>query len=218
MLYIEKSQEPTELTQAKREGLSRYEYLSGDPKKAVQQALLREQGALCAYCMKRISIENLQIEHYIAQNPEDRDYDADLTIDYNNMLGVCSGNKYGTGTRERLTCDQHRGNTKLTVDPRSAASVAKIKYKSDGTVCSDDADIQKDLEITLNLNCPAARLKENRKSALDALKKDIWKTFARKQATKSYLEKRLTHFQEASVKPEFAGILIWYLKRQIMRQ
>lgn len=218
MLYIEKSQEPTELTQAKREGLSRYEDLSGDPKKAVQQALLREQGSLCAYCMKRISIENLQIEHYIAQNPEDRDYDADLTIDYNNMLGVCSGNKYGTGTRERLTCDQHRGNTKLTVDPRSATSVAKIKYKSDGTVCSDDADIQKDLDITLNLNCPAARLKENRKSALDALKKDMQKNFPGKQATKSYLEKRLTHFQKASVKPEFAGILIWYLKRQIMRQ
>lgn len=46
MLYIEKSQEPTELTQARREGLSRYENLSGNPKKAVQQALLREQGAL----------------------------------------------------------------------------------------------------------------------------------------------------------------------------
>lgn len=40
MLYIEKSQEPAELTQAKRDGLSRYEDLSGEPKKAVQQALL----------------------------------------------------------------------------------------------------------------------------------------------------------------------------------
>ena len=92
MLYIEKSQDPAELTQAKLDGLSRYEDLSGEPKKAVQQALLREQGAVCAYCMKRVSIGNLQIEHYIAQNPEDSDYDAALTIDYNNMLGVCTGN------------------------------------------------------------------------------------------------------------------------------
>ena len=114
MLYIEKSQEPAELTQAKRDGWSRYEDLSGEPKKAVQQALLREQGEVCAYCMKRVSMGNLQIEHYIAQNPEDSDYDAALTIDYNNMLGVCTGNKFGTGARERLTCDQHRGNAKPT--------------------------------------------------------------------------------------------------------
>lgn len=61
MLYIEKSQEPAELTQAKRDGLSRYEDLSGEPKKAVQQALLREQGAVCAYCMKRVSIETFKL-------------------------------------------------------------------------------------------------------------------------------------------------------------
>ena len=132
MLYIEKSQEPAELTQAKLDGLSRYEDLSGESKKAVQQALLREQGAVCAYCMKHISMKDIQIEHYIAQNPEYGDYDAALTIDYNNMLGVCTGNKFGTGARERLTCDQHRGNAKLTVDPRNEASVAKIKYKTDG--------------------------------------------------------------------------------------
>ena len=217
MLYIEKSQEPAELTQAKLDGLSRYEDLSGEPKKAVQQALLREQGAVCAYCMKRVSIGNLQIEHYIAQNPEDSDYDAALTIDYNNMLGVCTANKFGTGARERLTCDQHRGNAKLTVDPRNEASVAKIKYKTDGTIYSDDADIQRDLDVILNLNCSAAHLKENRRSAMDALKRDMLKNFPGKQVTKAYLEKRLAFFRDAPVKTEFAGVLIWYLNRQLMR-
>lgn len=218
MLYIEKSREPAELTQAKRDGLTHYGDLSGKSKMAVKQALLWEQGELCAYCMKHISMKDIQIEHYIAQNPEYGDYDAALTIDYNNMLGVCSGNKFGRGTRERLTCDQHRGNAKLTIDPRSKASVAKIKYKTDGTICSDDDDIQRDLDIILNLNCPAAYLKENRRRALDALKNDMLKNFPGKRATRAYLEKRLAHFQNASVKTEFAGILIWFLNRQLMRQ
>ncbi len=217
MLYIEKSQEPAELAQAKRDGLTHYRDLSGKPKMAVQQAILREQGELCAYCMKHISIKDIQIEHYIAQNPENGDYDAALTIDYNNMLGVCSGNKLGRGARERLTCDQHRGNAKLTVDPRNEASVAKIKYKTDGTIYSDDADIQRDLDVILNLNCSAAYLKENRRCALDALKKDMLKNFPGKRATRAYLEKRLAFFRDAPVKTEFAGVLIWYLNRQLMR-
>ena len=68
MLYIEKSQEPAELTQAKRDGLMHYRDLSGKPKMAVQQAILREQGELCAWqelslhlvvcCVKPISILN----------------------------------------------------------------------------------------------------------------------------------------------------------------
>ena len=65
--------------------------------------------------------------------------------------------------------------------------------------------------------CSAAHLKENRRSALDALKRDMLKKFPGKQATKAYLEKRLTYFRDAPVKTEFAGVLIWYLNRQLMR-
>lgn len=65
MLYIEKKQEPEELIQEKRKGLNCYSDLSGKPKEAVQISLLEEQGCLCAYCMRRITLKDMQIEHYL---------------------------------------------------------------------------------------------------------------------------------------------------------
>ena len=41
--------------------------------------------------MRRISLENVQIEHYLPQHPQSENYDPALTIDYRNMLAVCSG-------------------------------------------------------------------------------------------------------------------------------
>ncbi len=219
MLYIEKRQEPPELLQEKKKGLADYDGLYGAPKIAVQQSLLKEQGCLCAYCMRRISLETLQIEHYIPQHPQDEDYDPALSIDYHNMLAVCFGNKKQAGVFENLTCDQHRRNTPLTVNPLDRTSIDKIKYKTDGTIYSDDPDIEKDLDDILNLNCPASYLKENRKAALDEIKKVLYKRFPGKKVPKQQLERMLTHFQELhdGKYVAFAGIVIWYLKRQIAR-
>lgn len=219
MLYIEKRQEPPELLQEKRKGLADYNGLYGIPKVAVQKSLLEEQGCLCAYCMRRISLETVQIEHYLPQHPQNEDYDPALTIDYHNMLAVCSSNKKQAGNFENLTCDQHRRNTPLTVDPLDRTSIDKIKYKTDGTISSDDPEIEKDLDVTLNLNCPASYLKENRKAALDAIKKVLHTRFPGKKVPKQQLERMLTHFQTLhdGQYVEFAGVIIWYLKRQIAR-
>lgn len=219
MLYIKKGREPAELVQAKRDGLIRYEEMSKDAKTAIQQSLLSEQGCLCAYCMKRIKLSNLQIEHYIAQHPTDGDYDPALTIDYGNMLGVCSGNKFEAGSFENLTCDQHRKNTELTVNPLDKRTIDKIGYKSDGTIYSEDIDVQKDLDETLNLNCPASLLKENRKEALLTLQKNLYKNFPNRKAPKEKLERMLEAFEtpRSGRYTEFIGILVWYLNRQIAR-
>ena len=135
------------------------------------------------------------------------------------MLAVCFGNKKQAGVFENLTCDQHRRNTPLTVNPLDRTSIDKIKYKTDGTIYSDDPDIEKDLDDILNLNCPASYLKENRKAALDEIKKVLYKRFPRKKVPKQQLERMLTHFQELhdGKYVAFAGIVIWYLKRQIAR-
>lgn len=219
MLYIEKKQEPNELIQEKRKGLTDYSNLSGKPKEAVQVSLLEEQGCLCAYCMRRISLENVQIEHYLPQHPQSENYDPALTIDYRNMLAVCSGNKKQAGKFENLTCDQHRKNTPLTVDPLDRTSIDKIKYKTDGTIYSDDPAINKDLDSTLNLNCPASYLKANRKAALDRIKRELHDKFPGKKVPKQQLERMLKQFQVKTNGryAEFAGVIIWYLKRQIAR-
>lgn len=98
-------------------------------------------------------------------------------------------------------------------------SSIKQTEQTDGTICSDDAEIEKDLNITLNLNCPASYLKENRKAALDAVKQALHDKFPGKKVPKQQLERMLKQFQVKTNGryAEFAGVIIWYLKRQIAR-
>lgn len=217
MLYIEKSIEPIELVNAKRNGLKSYYELTSDTKTVIKKALLQEQGYLCAYCMKRIDLQNTTIEHYIPQNPLGIEADDMLSIDYNNMLAVCCGNV--NHRKSELTCDKHRGNTPLTVDPRNKHSVEKICYKYDGTVYSEDKEIDKDLNQTLNLNCEAVLLKQNRKSVLDAVKKEILKKSAGNEVSKRQLINMLDKLKtknDGQYKP-FCGIAIWYLRKKLAR-
>lgn len=219
MLYIEKQREPIELTNEKRNGLKSYDEMNGNAKNAIKKSLLKEQGYLCAYCMQRIDLQNTTIEHYIPQNPSDREANDMLSIDYNNMLAVCGGNTNGSHSKSDLTCDKHRGNIPLTVDPRSEHSVAKVYYKDDGTIYSFDSDIDKDLDQTLNLNCEATLFKQNRKSVLAEIKKEIFKKATGKRISKHLLENmlnRLSTKNKGCYEP-FCGIAIWYLRKKLSR-
>ena len=69
------------------------------------KALLKEQGYLCAYCMKKITEKTIHIEHWIPQRHPQEGYleysqeDCDrFAIDYQNMLGVCPGGKGSSNT------------------------------------------------------------------------------------------------------------------------
>lgn len=219
MLYIEKQREPIELTNEKRNGLKSYNDMSSNTKTKIRKTLLREQGHLCAYCMQRIDLQNMTIEHYIPQNPSDREVDDMLSIDYNNMLAVCSGNTNGPHRKNDLTCDKHRGNIPLTVDPRDEYSIAKICYQDDGTIYSLDAEINRDLDETLNLNCEATLFKKNRKSVLDVVKQGILKRSAENRITKRQLEIMLAKLQTKNDEKyvPFCGIAIWYLRKKLSR-
>lgn len=219
MLYIEKQREPIELTNEKRNGLKSYNDMSSNTKTKIRKTLLREQGHLCAYCMQRIDLQNMTIEHYIPQNPSDREVYDMLSIDYNNMLAVCSGNTNGPHRKNDLTCDKHRGNIPLTVDPRDEYSIAKICYQDDGTIYSLDAEINRDLDETLNLNCEATLFKQNRKSVLDVVKQGILKRSAENRITKRQLEIMLAKLQTKNDEKyvPFCGIAIWYLRKKLSR-
>ena len=217
MIEIKKSPAPAALIQAKRLGLTDYSEMDTATKDAIKLSLFQEQYHLCAYCMRRLNPETMQIEHYLAQHPEDGADDPALTIDYQNMLGGCPGGKGEVQHGEQLTCDQHRGNTPLTVNPLRPATLAKITYSSSGEIRSDDPDIMKDLDKTLNLNCSASRLVKNRKAALDALKRKIQQTYRGRTVPKEKWMEMLSHYEagnEKGEKVEYVGILIDYLRRK----
>lgn len=212
MFYIEKDREPNSLTKYKK---SKDAYFDGfDKKDDIRQSLLNEQGYLCAYCMRLINnVDEVTIEHYYPQSKTN----VKMGLDYKYMLGVCKLNK--NCAYKNQTCDAHRGNKPLTINPWLHSSISAISYNQmTGDIYSDDADINTDLTITLNLNCVNARLSLNRKAALDSMKKYIlkqhktglWSDTLLNKIRRQYLSKD----EYGKYKP-YIGILLWYINKKI---
>jgi uncharacterized protein (TIGR02646 family) len=140
-------------------------------KSAIRQALLKEQGFLCAYCMRRISEQvdsggkpKMKIEHYDAQSTAE-----DRRLNFLNMLGVCRGGE--GGAVHLFHCDTSRGNTTITVDPSDEKCEQHIKYTPAGEFYSDNTQVDEDLNVTLNLN--VRRLKTGRSAAIQEAKQSL---------------------------------------------
>lgn len=210
MRLIKKGKEPNSLMEYKKQSNA---YYDGCNKTDIRRALLEEQGYLCAYCMKRISEDSMTIEHYDAQS----NITENEALDYNKMLGVCLGNR-GSKQKKYLTCDAHRGNEALKVNPFENATIDLIKYSNNGKIYSEDPDINKDLDITLNLNCKQALLVENRRRALEALKKELIKKKAHGGWKKEFLERIKVKYelpdQNGKFEP-YSGIILYYLNKRL---
>lgn len=213
MLYIKKGKEPNSLTKYKKEVGA---YYDGCNKDDIRVSLLKEQGGICAYCMRRISNHEgkMSIEHYTSQS----ETDESEKLNYKNMLGVCFGGRKKGRRLEFLTCDAHRGNTPLTVNPLDNTTIDLIAYKSDGTIYSNDTQIDYDLNITLNLNCDIDFLRLNRRKALEAVKSKLNKI----QKTGDWTEPRLLEIKKAYERfngdgcyAEYAGVIIYYINKRL---
>lgn len=186
MVYIQKGSAPASLTSylvahptATYDKLKRHKNIKVD----IYNSLIAEQYGLCAYCMCRIfynpgTDRNIQIEHYIPQSDSTLVVGCSLTLgqkkslDYTNMLGVCDGGKQynrdnSLSGLENLSCDAHRGNTPLTINPldNSFFSPRIFEYKNSGKIDSSNSAIKTDLTETLNLN--VQRLVNLRKQAIN---------------------------------------------------
>ena len=211
MILIRKGKEPPSLTRYRK---LPYAYYDGFYKKAdIRESLLREQGFLCAYCMRRIDQEHTRIEHW---KPE-----AELSelekLDYSNMLAVCYENSEGLPEKDQ-TCDTRKGQQEITVDPRRETHIATIGYqKGTGFIFSENEVIDADLNERLNLNCTKQSLPENRRAVLRRVIQEMserqktgnWKTADIARMIRIYSEA-----DETGRKKEYAGIVLWYLKRK----
>lgn len=209
MRLIKKGKEPNSLTKYKKQSNA---YYDGCNKSDIRKALLKEQGYLCAYCMKRISENNMTIEHYNTQS----NINEKEALDYNNMLGVCLGNR-GAG-QENFTCDAHRGNEALAINPFIQSSIDLICYEDNGRIYSNDPEINKDLDKTLNLNCQQVLLMVNRKRTLDSLKKHLFNLKSKGIWKKEFLEKIKKKYEipdkDGKFEP-YSGIIVYYLNKRI---
>ncbi|RYD32195.1 MAG: TIGR02646 family protein [Verrucomicrobiaceae bacterium] len=209
MRPIRKGAGPDSLTRHRARPHS--DYANYAEKDDLRESLVAEQGAICCYCMQRIHADGalMKIEHWACQ--EDH---ADQDLDYGNLLGACPG---GEGRPGRLQhCDTSKGKRSLCRHPAvNPPRVDRdIHYLADGTVTSDDASFDGELNHVLHLNLE--RLKNNRKAVLDALK-DWAETFPRLRRTDVKAELREWIGMEDGCLREYAQVAVYWLTKRLSK-
>lgn len=235
MIEIKKSPAPAELVKLQQDAVNQgltaneaYDTLRNPFKADIIELLLKEQGHLCAYCMRKLPDErkglpHVKIEHWDARNGENGEtcgpYGA---LEYTNFLAVCSGNQNDTSKskEEKLTCDACRGSIKLHVTPLLPSTLSTIYYTENGFIAANDTNINDDLTVTLNLNCmrDSVQLPKERKEVLDVIQAAV---LAEIEAGGTLEESCTRLYQDLSAiidpKPPYIGISLWWLKDTINR-
>lgn len=215
MIYIKKTGAPRLFQDVKR----KYKYYSKDipETKPMREYLIKEQGYLCAYCMRRIELSNSSIEHYIPQS-----VDKEKSLNYHNLLAVCCGN-LGKDEKSKtiLTCDKNKDddrnkNKQITINPTNESHMRAISYKrSTGEILSSNDKHKMNLDVILNLN--HEYLKFNRKKALKIFKDRLDKKHPNMNWSndKDKIEALLSELKSSGIKDEYVGIIIWYFEKRI---
>ncbi|MCD8248832.1 MAG: TIGR02646 family protein [Lachnospiraceae bacterium] len=221
MIVINRGKEPDSLLEFRlQHPEADYEDMPSEVKDDVREQMWLEQKHLCGYCMRKINNpENVRIEHCRPRHPQgETEHDKSATLDFKWMIGVCYGNSLKRGVKkEDMTCDAHKGNAELTVNPYSEASIRKIKYRSNGRIYSDDPDINRDVTETLNLNCEAVSLPQTRRKVLEKEKSRIFTKCEGKSQTAVMRELERTYaslVQERNLTP-YCGIIISWLEGKL---
>lgn len=220
MIKIQKKLEPIELKTFREENPNAsFNYgLTEGVKPAIQKSLCEEQGFICAYCMKRIypKSDRMRVEHF-----EEQENHKEKTLDYSNMLGVCTGLTSGL-----YHCDNFRGkmgygnNAPLKYNPSSIEDFSKqeISYKSDGTIISSDKEFNEQLSTVLNLNNEI--LKENRKAIRNQVIKAIGIIAKNKAITKTQLGNILKEWTSKDIEgkyKEYFGVAVEFIEKRLKR-
>lgn len=214
MRQIRKDAEPKSLCEVRTDKLTNLATVESarnafnqNDKGALRARLLAEQGHLCAFCMRRIWDDpDTRVAHLVPVK-----HAPNLALTWTNLLASCKGT-FGPVS----TCDVAQENTRLSLDPTQALSIAKLKYETrtghDGAlfITSDDEAARADIE-TLGLNVgdlPSLRFKEWQ-SFLSLFKKEGVNDHG-KPAWRSFLPKWRDRSHPAL--PPMLGVVEWKLR------
>ena len=182
----------------------------------LQQALLQEQGHLCAYCMRRIPVQGCVGERMRVEYIKPRRYEK-LVFAYKNLVACCPGTISGTAANE-VHCDRKKDETEISFSVFSAAFINTISYSSkDGAIKSSNERYDDEINNILGLNNP--RLAACRLQALEGVIEELNK----KNWTGGEVKRLLLDWQSAHMDgekrqfKEYNGIVVWFLKRKLMQ-
>lgn len=151
MRKINKGPEPQEWREYRTTPGVRYQSIP-----SLVDALLEEQGYICAYCERSIphqdapGEEDHRIDHLSTQMLA-RQAGDNSDLDYDNMVICCPGNI--ANNRNYYHCDKAKGHMPLKISPLNAGMMGTIRYTPTGKIKSTDSQLDNELnENGLNLN------------------------------------------------------------------
>ena len=208
MREIVKGTEPTSLADHRRTAPT--DYNGYREKQTLREYLVVEQRGICCYCMGRIHPKELtmKIEHFLSHSGH-----PDMRLVYTNLFGACLGNMKGGAETH---CDTFKGSKKFSYHLCTSGSIHnEIKYKSDGEICSDNQQLDTELNTILNLNFPV--LKKARKSTLDGFKDYLSKSVKGKLSNEKIIKLRdkWLGVGNSDILNPYCMIVVHYLEKKI---
>lgn len=193
------------------------------PKNEIKGILIREQRGLCAYCMKRISMDtHSRVEHWTPLGK-----DKDKAIDYNNMLGVCDGGENTNNQQLHIVCcDAHKGEIEISTSPLNKIQMDKIAYKPDGTIYTEPRDeaMEKDINETLLLNGviksdgtqrdTSTEILKGRRDAYDRARRMMVAFNNSGKCTSIVVKKKMDELYNKNERDEYTGVILYYLNKK----
>jgi uncharacterized protein (TIGR02646 family) len=220
MILIKKDSEPREWKEYRNTPGVDYQSIP-----ELVDSLLEEQGYICAYCMRRIPCkdrlykrdgktfvftnEDHRIEHMLSRENHD-----DKKLDYSNMVICCPGH---IGNEDH--CDRLKENRDISFSPLDCNFIATLSYKIDGSIVSSNESYNKEINEVLNLNTPI--LKESRKNAWEAVKKELIAQKGEKPWNKSILFKYINKYSSKTRKDgklkliQYCGVVLYFLQKKL---
>ncbi len=209
MKKIIKQSEPRSLIKHRSQANANYDNYSEKDK--LRKSLLKEQGHICCYCMSRIKLDEMKIEHWQPQPKY-----TSRQLDYKNLLGACMGNQ---GARpQNQHCDTKKGDSEITINPIEGDKNCEslIKYRPDGKIYSDDVSVNDDLNEILNLNL--GFLKKNRSDALFLVIRKLDEKFSNKTWAKITVQREIDNLStkdENGLYDVYCQFIASYLKSKL---
>lgn len=210
MRGITKGTEPASLTAHRQTDHCDYDNYQDKP--ALRHALLTEQRGLCCYCMGRIrnGPDTMKIEHWQCQSR----YGAEQ-LSYRNLLGACPGGDGQPPNQQH--CDTRKGDRDLQWSPADPMHhvETRLRYEMDGSILSDEPVFDGQLSAVLNLNLP--RLKNNRRSVLDAVLAWWRQEKARLQGPVLRARFERERRQRIDKCQPYCQVAVWWLNQRLAR-
>lgn len=179
-------------------------------------SLLKEQGYICAYCMRRIPCkDSLSNEDHHIEHIKPRSKYPKNQLDYKNIVIVCPGHM---GDKDH--CDRSKGDKEIHLSPLNSSVIQTISYEN-GLIKSSNFVWNSELNDILNLNDKV--LVKARMTTLQAIITQLNTRKKKNRWTKDMLQKYLDKYQEKHSDHgkkkyyPYCGIVIYYLQKKLTK-